>query len=109
MLKRPYIVHAQLVAVHPESVGTLFLEKDHSDIYDNLALALGHRAQPLAAALISISDDIVVNLGSAEPEHLLPQGESGEGGEGKAVPRAPSCGPLPPSRRSHPKAGWPAA
>ena len=79
MLEGPHIVLAHLDAVHPEAVGTLFPEKDPSDIHDNLALALGHRAQPLAAALVSLSDDIVVNLGPAEPEHLLPQGESGEG------------------------------
>ena len=79
MLEGLHIVLACLIAVHPESVGTLFPEKDPSDIHDNLALALGHRAQPLAAALVSLSDDIVVYLGPFEPEHLLPQGESGEG------------------------------
>ena len=76
MLKGPYIVHAHLVAVHLESVGTLFPEKDPSDIHDNLALALGHRAQPLAAALVSLSYDIVVNLGPAEPELILLQSKS---------------------------------
>ena len=79
MVKGPYIFYAHLVAVYPESVGTFFPERDPSDNRDNLVLALGHRAQPLAAALVSLSDDIVVNLGLAEPEHLLPQGESGEG------------------------------
>ena len=77
---------AHLVAVHPESVGTILPEKDPSAIHDNLALALGHRAQPLAAALVRLSDDIGVNLGQAEPEYLLLQGESGKGNcEGRAV------------------------
>ena len=79
MLEGPNFVLTRLVAVHPESVGTLFPGKYPSEIHDNLALALGHRAQPLAAALVSLSDDIVVNRGPAEPEHLLLQGESGEG------------------------------
>ena len=79
MLEGPHVVLVHLVAVHLESVGTLFPIKDPSDIHDNLALAIGHRAQPFAAALVSISDDIVVNLGFSDPEHLLPQGESGEG------------------------------
>ena len=48
-------------------------------IHDNLALALGHRVQPLAFAHVRLSDDIVANLGLVEPEHLLLQGESGEG------------------------------
>ena len=78
MLKGPHIVFAHLVAAHPESVKTLFPEKDPNDIHDNLALALGHQAQSLAAALVRLSDDIVINLGSAKPEHLLLQGESGE-------------------------------
>ena len=76
MLKGLYIV---AIAVHPESVGTLLPEKDPSDIHDNLALALGHSVQPLAFAHVRLSDDIVVNLGRAEPEHLLLQGESREG------------------------------
>ena len=78
MLKVPVIVLAHLVAVHPESLGTLFSEKDPSAIHDNLALALGYHAQPLAATLVRLSDDIASNLGLAEPEHLLLQGESGE-------------------------------
>ena len=79
MLKGPHIVLAHLVAVHPESVGPLFPEKDPSAIHDNTALALGHRVQPLAAALVRLPDDIVVNLGPVEPEHLLLQGKSEEG------------------------------
>ena len=79
MLKRPYIVFAHLVAVHPQSVGTIFHDKDPSTIHDNLALALEHCTQPLAAVLFRLSDEIVVNLGQAEPEHLLLHGESGEG------------------------------
>ena len=79
MLEGLHIVLACLIAVHPESVGTLFPEKDPSDIHDNLALALGHCVQPLAAALVRIPDDIVGNLGPTEPEHLLLQGKSGEG------------------------------
>ena len=79
MLEGPHIVLAHLVAVHPEFVGTLFPEKDPSAIHDHLALALKHCVQPLAAALVRIPDDIVVNLGPAEPEHILLQGESGEG------------------------------
>ena len=79
MFEGPHLVLAHLVAVHPESVGTLFPEKDPSAIHDNLALALGHRVQPLAAALVRLPDDIVANLGPAEPEHLLLQGESGKG------------------------------
>ena len=79
MLKGPQIVLAHLVAVHPESVVTIFPEKDPSEIHDNLALALGHRAQPLAAALVRLSDDIVGNLCPSDPEHLLLQGESEEG------------------------------
>ena len=57
-------------------------------IHDNLALALGHRFQPLAFAHVRLSDDIVANLGLVEPEHLLLQGEpehlllQGESGEG---------------------------
>ena len=59
MLNVPHIVLARLIAVHPECVGTLFSEKDRSAIHDNLALALGHRVQPLAAALVRLP----VNLG----------------------------------------------
>ena len=47
MLEGSGIVLAHLVAVHPESVGTLFPEKDTSAINDNIALALGHHAQQL--------------------------------------------------------------
>ena len=72
----PHIAFAHLTAVHPESVGTLFFEKDPSFIHDNLAL--GHRAQPFAATLVRPFDDIVVNLGPTKPEHLLLKGESGE-------------------------------
>ena len=72
-------VFAHLVAIHLESVGTLFPEKDPSAVHDNLALALGHCVQPLAATLVRIPDDIIGNLGPAESEHLLLQGESGEG------------------------------
>ena len=79
MLERPHIALAHLVAVHPESVGTLFPEKDHSAIHEYLALALGHCVQPLATALFRIPDDIVSNLGLAEPDYLLLQDESGEG------------------------------
>ena len=68
-----------LIAVHQESVGTLFPEKDRSAIHENLALAIRHCVQPLAAALVRTPDDIVINLGPAEPEHLLLQGQSGEG------------------------------
>ena len=67
MLEGSGIVLAHLVAVHPESVGTLFPEKDPSAIQDNLVLALG------------LPDDIVVNLGPTKPKYLLIQGESGEG------------------------------
>ena len=77
--KGPHIVLAHLVALHPESFEPLSLIKTTGDIHDNLALALGHRTQPLAAALVRISDDIVVILGPSEPEHLLLQGKSGEG------------------------------
>ena len=79
MLKGPHIVLAQLVAVHPDAVGILYPEKDPIPIHDNLALALGHRIKPLAAALIRLPDDIFANLGPAEPEYLLLQGEFGEG------------------------------
>ena len=65
VLKGPHIVFAHLVAVYPESVGTLFAEKDPSAIHDDLVLALGQCAQPLAR--VRLSDDIVVNLGPAEP------------------------------------------
>ena len=74
MLKGPHIVLAHLVAVHPDAIGTLFPEKDPSAIHDNLTLALGHRIQPLAAALVRLPNDIVANLGPAEPEYLLLQG-----------------------------------
>ena len=47
--------------------------------HDNLALSLGHRTQPLAAALDRLSDDIGVNLGPTKPKHLLLQGKSWEG------------------------------
>ena len=66
-MNTPHIVLANPVAVHPESIGSLFPEKDTSTIHENLALALGHRVQPLAAAIVRLSDDIVVNLGPAEP------------------------------------------
>ena len=79
MFKGPHIVLAHYVAVHPEFVGTIFPEKDPTAIHDNLTMALGHRAQPLAAALVRLPDDIVINLGPAQPEHLLLQGRSGEG------------------------------
>ena len=36
-------------------------------------------AQPLSAVLVRLPDDIVINLGPVEPEHLLLQGESEEG------------------------------
>ena len=57
----------------------LFSLKNPTAIHDNLAIVLGHRTEPLAAALVRLTDDIVVNLGPAEPEHLLLQGKSGEG------------------------------
>ena len=79
MLQGPHIILAHLGAVHPDPVGTLFRVNDPSAIHDNLALALGHFVQPLAAALVRITDDIVVNLGPGEPEHLLLLGESGKG------------------------------
>ena len=79
MLEGPHVVLAHLVGVHPESVGTIFPEKFPSAIHDNLAVALGHCVQPLAAAFFRIPDDIVGNVGPAKPEHLLLQGESGEG------------------------------
>ena len=63
----------------PYGVGTLFPEKNSSAIHDNLTLALGHRIQPLAAALVRLTDDIFANLGPAEPEYLLLWGEFGEG------------------------------
>ena len=78
MLQGQHIVPAHLDAVHLYAVGIIFPENDPSDIHDNLALSLGHRIQPLAAALVRLPDDIVVNLGPAKPEHLLLQGESGE-------------------------------
>ena len=71
--------HPHLLAIHPDAVGTLVPEKDTIAIHDNLALALGHRVQPFAAALVRLPDDIVANLGPAEPELLLLQGDSGEG------------------------------
>ena len=71
MLKGPYIVLAHLVAVHSESIGPLFPDKDPSAVNNNLALALGHVAKPLDAALVRLSDDIIVNLNPADPEHLL--------------------------------------
>ena len=76
MLEGPHIVLAQIVAAHQDAVGPFVL---NSAIHDNLALALGHRVQPLAAVLVRLPDYIVANLGLAEPEHLLLQGESGEG------------------------------
>ena len=76
--KGPHIVLAHLIAFHSDAVGTLFPEKDPSAIHDNLALALEHLIQPLAAALFRLPDDKVANLGPAEPEHLLLHGESGE-------------------------------
>ena len=79
MLEGPHIVLAHLVAVHPDAVGTLFPEKHSSAIHDNLALALRYRVQPLTAAHVRLPNDIVTNLGPAEPEHLLLQDESGEG------------------------------
>ena len=48
-------------------------------LFINLALVLGHRIQPLAAALVRLPDDIVAMLGPAEPEYLLLQGEFGDG------------------------------
>ena len=45
----------------------------------NLALALGHRGHLLAATLVRLSVDIVFYLGPAKPEHILLQGQSGEG------------------------------
>ena len=79
MLEGPHIVLAHLVAVHPDAVGTLVPEKDSSYIPDNLAMALGHRVQTLAAAHVKLPDDIVSRLGPTRPDHLLLQGESGEG------------------------------
>ena len=65
MLEGPHIVLALFVVVHPDAVGSLV----------PVALALEHRIQPLAAA----HDDIVTNLGPAEPEHLLLHDATGEG------------------------------
>ena len=79
MLERQHIVLAHLVAVQPDAVGTIFPEKDPGAIHDNFALALGHHIQPLAAALVRLPDDIVTNLGPAEPEYLPLRGEFGEG------------------------------
>ena len=73
------IVLTHLFAVHLESIGTVFPEKDPSADHDNLALALRHRVQPLAAALVRLPVDKVVILGPAEPEQLLFYGESWEG------------------------------
>ena len=67
MLKGPQIVLAHLVAVHPESAKIVFPEKAPSGFHDNFALALVHRAQPLAAILVRLSDDTVINLSLAEP------------------------------------------
>ena len=78
MLEGPHIVLAHLVAVHPNAIKTLVCEKDPSAIPDNLALALGHRVWPLAAAHVRLHDDIVASLGPAEPEHLLLQDKSWE-------------------------------
>ena len=76
----PHIAH--LVAAHQDAVGTIVPEKDSSVIHNNLALSLGHRLQPLAAALVKLPDDIIVaNLGPAKPENLLHQGKSGEGAQ----------------------------
>ena len=72
-------VHAHLVDVHAEAIGTFVPEKDPSAIHDNLVLALGHCVKPLAAALFRLPDDIVANLGPAEPEYIPLQCESGEG------------------------------
>ena len=79
MLEGPHIVPAHLVAVHPDTVGTLVPEKDLSAIPEYLALALGHHVQPLAAAHVRLPDDIASCLGPAKPEHLLLQGESEDG------------------------------
>ena len=48
-------------------------------LFMNLALALGHRGQLLAATLVRLSVDIVFYLGPAKPVHILLQGQSGEG------------------------------
>ena len=109
MLGGPRTVLAHLVTVHSESVGILFSEKDPSAIHKNLALALGHRIQTLAAALVRLPEDIVDNLGPAEPEHLLLQGLGKVNCEGRAAPTYPPCGHPPPSQSRHPKAGRPAA
>ena len=68
MLDGPHIVLTNHVAAHPESVETLFLEKDPRAVHDNLALTLGHNVQPLTAALVRLPD---VNLGPTVPENIL--------------------------------------
>ena len=78
MLEGPHIVLAHFVGVHPDAVGTLVPEKDPRYIPDNLAMALGHRVQTLAAAHVKLPDDIITSLGQAKTEHLLLLGESGE-------------------------------
>ena len=74
MLKWTHINLAHLVAVHPDVVRTLFPKK-----HPRLFMTISHRVQPLAASLVRLPDDIVANLSPAEPEHLLLQGQSGEG------------------------------
>ena len=85
MFEVPHIVLAYLAAVNPDAVGTLVREKYPCAIPDNLAMALGHRVQPLAATHVRLPDDIVAWLGPAKPEHLLLQGESREGGSAVAL------------------------
>ena len=55
MLKGPHIVLADLVTVPPETVGTLFPEKDPS--------ALRHSAQPIAADLVRLSELELFQIG----------------------------------------------
>ena len=106
VLEGPHIVLSQHVAVHPDAVGTLVPEKDPSAIPGNLLLALVHRVQPLAAAHVRLPVDIVASLGPAKPEHILLQGESGEGASVR-VELSPH--PLHVAPLFHIKAGWLAA
>ena len=59
MLEGPFIVLAHRIVVHPEFVETLIPKNDPSAIHDSIAMALGHRVQPLGAALVRLP----VNLG----------------------------------------------
>ena len=90
MLEGPLIVLAHRIVVHPEFVGTLIPTKDPSAIHC-IAMALGHRVQPLAATLVRLP----VNLGLIKVKEEGWTGFS-QGENPREIPRSSPASPRKP-------------